>query len=71
MRGRVLLFGRVHGRERHASCASGTGTCSVTCNSGYGDCTGGAADGCETNLNSPSTCGTTCGNKVSCSDGND
>jgi len=41
-----------------------TSTCSATactapvCNSGFGDCTGGATDGCETNTtNSPGNCG--------------
>jgi hypothetical protein len=39
-----------------ASCASGT--CSIVCGAGYGDCANGAADGCESNLNSnPNHCG--------------
>jgi len=44
------------------------GVCRLTCNSGYMDCNArlGASDGCETNLNSPSTCGTHCGNIINC-----
>jgi hypothetical protein len=39
-----------------ASCASGT--CSITCASGYGNCINGAADGCETTFASdPAHCG--------------
>ncbi|HEX7478112.1 MAG TPA: C-type lectin domain-containing protein [Polyangiales bacterium] len=49
-----------------------TGACTLAkCNDGYGDCTGGAADGCETSLDSKSDCGG-CGTpctKASCSGG--
>ncbi|MFO0560499.1 MAG: hypothetical protein U0269_20965 [Polyangiales bacterium] len=40
------------------------GVCSFRCNTGFGDCDGNAANGCETNLNSSTThcgmCGRTC-----------
>jgi hypothetical protein len=44
------------------------GVCRLTCNNGYMDCNtrAGASDGCETNLNSPSTCGTHCGDITNC-----
>lgn len=59
--------------ENKVTCSAENGTASCTagvcgmsgCNTGYGDC-GGANDGCETNLNQVSACGTTCGNRVAC-----
>jgi len=44
------------------------GVCRLTCNSGYADCNfgTGSSDGCEVNLNSQLTCGTSCGNIVNC-----
>ncbi|MCC6214526.1 MAG: formylglycine-generating enzyme family protein, partial [Polyangiaceae bacterium] len=48
-----------------ATCASGT--CGINCSSGYGNCDGDASNGCEVNLNSAASCGTTCGNRVMCS----
>jgi hypothetical protein len=47
-----------------SSCANSACT-SPMCNAGYGDCSGGLADGCETNTtNSPGNCGG-CGNVCS------
>jgi hypothetical protein len=43
------------------------GVCTFTCNAGFGDCDGIKSNGCETNLNATSTCGTTCGNRTNCS----
>jgi hypothetical protein len=40
--------------------------CTVACKPGYGDCDGNTANGCETNLNAPATCGPTCGAKINC-----
>ncbi|MFO0557899.1 MAG: hypothetical protein U0269_07755 [Polyangiales bacterium] len=41
-----------------------TGMCGITCNSGYGNCNGSSADGCEVNTtndpNNCSACGTVC-----------
>jgi hypothetical protein len=38
-----------------------TGTCNYSsCYSGYGDCDGNRPNGCERNLNSTTTCGTSC-----------
>ncbi len=52
--------GLAHGT---ASCASGT--CSLTaCSSGYGNCNGITTDGCETQLNSLTNCGS-CGGSCS------
>jgi hypothetical protein len=49
----------------HATAVCTTGTCGTTCNSGFADCNGIAADGCETNiatdLNNCGTCGNVCG----------
>ncbi len=46
-----------------ASCAAGR--CAFTCNTGFGDCDGNAANGCETSLQStPTSCGR-CGNACS------
>ena len=44
------------------------GICKLSCNSGYSDCNQmiGLSDGCETNLNSPSTCGISCSDVVYC-----
>src|SRR5664280_417953 len=33
------------------------GSCGIACASGFGDCDGNAANGCETNLNTPTHCG--------------
>ncbi len=45
-----------------ASCRNGA--CGIACNSGYGDCDGSAANGCEVNLQADTahcgTCGTAC-----------
>lgn len=53
------------------SCAAGA--CAPTCAVGFGDCDtddgNGADNGCETNLNSTASCGTTCGTRVICSGG--
>jgi hypothetical protein len=47
-----------------ASCSSGT--CSITCSSGYGNCDGNPGNGCETNLNADATCGTSCAARTNC-----
>ena len=42
-----------------------SGSCKVTCDSGYGDCDGDPANGCEVNVDTdPSNCGT-CGHVCS------
>lgn len=42
----------------NATTACSGGACTITaCNTGFANCTGGAADGCESDLTSPSTCG--------------
>ena len=38
----------------------------VTCDSGYGNCDGIDANGCETDFSQTATCGTTCGNVTNC-----
>jgi hypothetical protein len=43
--------------------------CTIVCNSGYGDCNGSVADGCETNLNNPATCGTCDNDCTGCNSG--
>jgi hypothetical protein len=49
------------------SCVNGT--CQITCNSGFGDCNGNPADGCETTLSSdPNNCGA-CGHVCSANNG--
>ncbi len=46
----------------HATAVCAAGACSVgTCEAGYGDCDSDAANGCETDLRSPTACGR-CGN---------
>ncbi len=51
----------------HASALCSASSCQMgTCSPGYGDCTGGAADGCETALTTVTNCGA-CG--VGCSNG--
>jgi hypothetical protein len=54
--------------ETATTCISGA--CVPSCVAGFGDCTtpqAPAADnGCETDLNSTASCGTTCGNAVTC-----
>lgn len=46
----------------HAEETCGTGTCSIVrCEAGWGDCDGMAQNGCETSLNSLTTCGTCTG----------
>jgi len=53
-----------------ANC-SGQGVCGIQgCNSGFGNCDNSVTTGCETNLNDPATCGTTCANKLVCSNAN-
>jgi formylglycine-generating enzyme required for sulfatase activity len=51
------------------ACTPGTQKCAsggcVTCGAGTANCDGNATD-CETNLNAPATCGTTCANDVAC-----
>ena len=49
------------------------GVCRLSCNSGYADCNSGvgSSDGCEVNLNNPSTCGTVCGNITNCGQNSD
>lgn len=42
------------------------GSCTFTCNSGFGNCDGVASNGCETNLNLTAGCGTTCAGRVNC-----
>jgi hypothetical protein len=46
----------------HGSCAG----CVLTCTTGYANCDGKASNGCEVDLHSPSSCGTTCMNRVDC-----
>ncbi|MDI7268720.1 MAG: hypothetical protein QME96_12070, partial [Myxococcota bacterium] len=47
------------------SCA--TGTCTFSgCNSGWGNCNGNPADGCETNMNAATSCGTSCASLANC-----
>ncbi|MFO0652611.1 MAG: hypothetical protein U0326_40725 [Polyangiales bacterium] len=49
----------------HASEVCATGACAVgACDDGWADCNGNAADGCETDLTAPSSCGA-CGNACS------
>src|SRR6185436_13030473 len=53
----------------NASSSCSTGTCALSsCNSGYGDCDGNAANGCETPLDTTTNCGT-CSNACSTSNG--
>jgi len=57
----------------HATATCTIGTCGFTCNSGYANCNGNAADGCEinilTNNNNCGTCGNVCGITRSCVSG--
>jgi hypothetical protein len=47
---------------------TGAGVCGIqSCNPGFGNCDTVVSTGCETNLNDPATCGTTCVNKLVCS----
>ena len=47
----------------HATGECSTGTCKIAeCSSGYDDCAGGAADGCEASLDTTNNCGA-CGRK--------
>jgi hypothetical protein len=54
--------------ESATTCSAGV--CTPTCEAGFGNCSTpqspAADDGCETNLNSTATCGTTCLNAVAC-----
>ena len=43
----------------HATCTAGA--CGYACDAGWGDCNGLATDGCETDLNTPTTCGSCTG----------
>ncbi len=45
----------VAGANATVTCAMGA--CRQTCNAGYADCDGNAANGCEANLADPTTCG--------------
>ncbi len=49
---------------------SGSGVCAFSCNAGFGDCNGVAADGCEASLSTNANCGS-CGSTCSgsCSSG--
>ena len=47
------------------SCSASACTYSGSCSTGYGDCDGNAANGCETNLYASATCGT-CGSTTNC-----
>ncbi len=50
-----------------ASATCGAGACGITtCDPGFADCDGSAANGCEVNLNANTTCGATCGGRVDC-----
>src|SRR5262249_27274723 len=50
-----------------AAAACTSGACGyTTCSAGFGDCDGNKANGCEATLNTPTSCGTTCANKVNC-----
>ncbi|MFO0587184.1 MAG: hypothetical protein U0441_06590 [Polyangiaceae bacterium] len=58
----------------HATPACDAGQCAIdTCDEGFGDCSGGATDGCESDLqNDPEHCGdcaTQCGQDQSCQAG--
>jgi len=47
------------------SCSSGA--CAIdSCDPGFGDCGGGVANGCETNIWSNNNCGTSCGSRIDC-----
>jgi hypothetical protein len=50
----------------NSTCTNTPGSFSCGCNAGFGDCDGLAANGCETNLNALTNCGS-CG--TSCDDG--
>lgn len=57
-----------------ASTSCSSGLCGPVCEAGFADCSvdnGTTDDGCETNLNSDASCGTTCGNRVVCTAGKD
>jgi hypothetical protein len=48
------------------SCVNGV--CGIAgCNPGFGDCDSNLSTGCETNLDLPGACGTTCANRIVCS----
>jgi hypothetical protein len=48
------------------SCAAGS--CGIaSCNAGHGNCNGTIGDGCETDLNVTTACGTTCAGRIACS----
>lgn len=44
------------------------GSCAITCSSGYGNCDGNVANGCETSVNTVSNCGV-CGNVCNATNG--
>src|SRR5262249_43835559 len=53
---------------QNATAICNSGACDYTgsCNAGFGDCDPTRSNGCEVNLNLPTSCGTTCFNKVDC-----
>ena len=60
--------GRACAAPAHASATCGSGTCGFTCNPGFGDCDGNAANGCEVDLSTSvahcGRCGGTCATGV-------
>jgi hypothetical protein len=54
----------------HATAACKPGGCGLDCDSGWGDCSGGTADGCETQLTSNAHC-RACANAIGVSGGGD
>ncbi|MFT3766197.1 MAG: DNRLRE domain-containing protein [Minicystis sp.] len=53
--------GAACGQAAHANAACNAGVCGTTCATGFGDCDGNAANGCEAALNTSTNCGV-CGN---------
>ncbi len=61
--------GRIDCGTRPNAMGGGTcvaGTCSITCNAGFADCSGGTANGCETAIWTDTSCGTGCSGRVNC-----
>jgi hypothetical protein len=51
----------------NASESCSTGTCTLgSCSTGYGNCNGNPADGCETNMRLSTSCGTSCTGLTNC-----